>query len=130
MIGNENFLVINSDIFHKIDIKSLPNRIDAAHLIGVPNPTHNELGDFSINENNIVVKEELNNLTWSGISVINPKIFTETNFDSSCFNIWDTVFPKYLKNGKVSGQKSNELWIDVGTHERLKLANSLYNNQN
>ena len=130
LLGNENFLVINSDIFHQIDLKSLPNKIDAAHLIGVPNPTHNELGDFSINENNIVVKEELNNLTWSGISVINPKIFTETNFVSSCFNIWDTVFPKYLKNGNVSGQMSSDLWIDVGTHERLKLANSLYNNQN
>ena len=39
-------------------------------------------------------------------------------------------FPKYLKNGNVSGQISSDLWIDVGTHERLKLANSLYNNQN
>jgi hypothetical protein len=26
--------------------------------------------------------------------------------------------------------KSNDLWIDVGTQERLKLANSLYNDQN
>ena len=33
-------------------------------------------------------------------------------------------------NGDVSAHKSNDLWIDVGTHERLKLANSLYNDQN
>lgn len=130
LLGDENFLVMNSDIFHKIDIKNLPKEIDAAHLIGVPNPSHNQEGDFCIKDNNKVAIDEFNDLTWSGISIINPIIFKEKNFRSGSFNIWDTVLPNYLNNGNVSAHKSNDLWIDVGTHERLKLANSLYNDQN
>ena len=115
LLGDENFLVMNSDIFH---------------LIGVPNPSHNQEGDFCIKDNNKVAIDEFNDLTWSGISIINPIIFKEKNFSSGSFNIWDTVLPNYLNNGNVSAHKSNDLWIDVGTHERLKLANSLYNDQN
>jgi MurNAc alpha-1-phosphate uridylyltransferase len=129
LLGDENFLVMNSDIFHKIDIKNLPKKIDAAHLIGVPNPSHNQEGDFCIKDNKVAI-DEFNDLTWSGISIINPIIFKEKNFRSGSFNIWDTVLPNYLNNGNVSAHKSNDLWIDVGTHERLKLANSLYNDQN
>ena len=129
LLGDENFLVMNSDIFHKIDIKNLPKGIDAAHLIGVPNPSHNQEGDFCIKDNKVAI-DELNDLTWSGISILNPIIFKEKNFSSGSFNIWDTVLPNYLNNGNVSAHKSNDLWIDVGTHERLKLANSLYNDQN
>ena len=130
LLGDENFLVMNSDIFHKIGIKNLPKEVDAAHLIGVPNPSHNQEGDFCIKDNNKVALDEFNDLTWSGISIINPIIFKEKNFRSGSFNIWDTVLPNYLNNGNVSAHKSNDLWIDVGTHERLKLANSLYNDQN
>ena len=129
LLGDENFLVMNSDIFHKIDIKNLPNGIDAAHLIGVPNPSHNQEGDFCIKDNKVAI-DEFNDLTWSGISILNPIIFKEKNFSSDSFNIWDTVLPNYLNNGDISAHKSNDLWIDVGTHERLKLANSLYNDQN
>ena len=85
---------------------------------------------YLIKDNNKVVIDEFNDLTWSGISIINPIIFKEKNFSSGSFNIWDTVLPNYLNNGNVSAHKSNDLWIDVGTHERLKLANSLYNDQN
>ena len=86
-------------------------------------------GDFCIKDNKVAI-DEFNDLTWSGISIINPIIFKEKNFSSGSFNIWDTVLPNYLNNGNVSAHKSNDLWIDVGTHERLKLANSLYNDQN
>ena len=59
LLGDENFLVMNSDIFHKIDIKNLPKEIDAAHLIGVPNPSHNQEGDFCIKDNNKVYFNKL-----------------------------------------------------------------------
>ena len=42
---NSSFLLMNSDIFHEIDIKNLPQNVQAAHLIGVPNPHHNSKGD-------------------------------------------------------------------------------------
>jgi len=129
-IGNESFLVMNSDIYHEIDLSKLPNETEAAHLIGVLNPKHNSKGDFSINDKTVYIKEDDNDLTWSGISLLNPSIFKDQNFKSDSFNLWDNVFPKYFKEKKITAHKSNDLWIDVGTHERLKLANSLYNDQN
>jgi len=127
-IGDEPFLLLNSDIYHNIDIKDLPKYTAAAHLIGVPNPDHNLNGDFSIDKDVIYIKKDkTNDLTWSGVSLINPNIFKDTNFNSDTFSIWDVVLPKYIAQGQVTGQKSEEFWIDVGTHERLNLLNSAYN---
>ena len=122
-------MLINSDIFHKIDIKDLPQDTKAAHLIGVPNPEHNVDGDFSLNKDLIEIQDGKNSLTWCGISIINPIIFNERNFESKSFNIWDTVLPSYIEEGVVTGEESSGLWVDVGTPERLKLANSVYNDK-
>ena len=35
-----------------------------------------------------------------------------------------------INNGKVTAHKSSEFWIDVGTQDRLKLANTLHNEEN
>ena len=129
IIGTKPFLLINSDIFHKIDIKDLPQDTKAAHLIGVPNPKHNKDGDFSLRKDLIEIKDGKNSLTWCGISIINPIIFNESNFESKSFNIWDTVLPSYIAEGVVTGEESSGLWVDVGTPERLKLANSVYNDK-
>ena len=130
MIEDEVFLVMNSDIFHNIKIMDLPKDIEAAHLIGVSNPDHNSNGDFTIDESIVEIKKDHNNLTWSGISIINPIIFRENSFKAKTFNMWDTVLPKYIINKKVTGHVSSELWIDVGTPERLNLANRVYNDEN
>ena len=129
IIGTKPFLLINSDIFHNIDIKDLPQDTKAAHLIGVPNPEHNADGDFSLKKDLIEIKDGKNSLTWCGISIINPIIFNESNFESNSFNIWDTVLPSYIEEGVVTGEESSGLWVDVGTPERLKLANSVYNDK-
>ena len=81
------------------------------------------------NESIVEIKKEHNNLTWSGISIINPIIFRENSFQTKIFNMWDTVLPKYISTNKVTGHISSELWIDVGTPERLNLANRVYNDK-
>ena len=48
------FIVMNADIFHSIDLNNLDINTESAHLIGVQNPSHNLTGDFSI-ENDVVV---------------------------------------------------------------------------
>tara|TARA_Y100000589_G_scaffold87208_1_gene81324 strand:- start:640 stop:1311 length:672 start_codon:yes stop_codon:yes gene_type:complete len=130
VIGSDPFLCVNADIFHEIKINDLSFDVEAAHLIGVPNPEHNKEGDFSINNGVVVVNEIKNMLTWSGISVINPKIFSDIQSRENSFNMWDAVLPKYIKKGIVTGHLSKDTWIDVGTIDRLKLANSVYNDQN
>ena len=71
---------MNADIYHKIDLNHLPQEVEAAHLIGVPNPEHNLDGDFNLAKDIVQINQGSNDLTWSGISVMNPSIFKENNF--------------------------------------------------
>ena len=51
----------------------------------------------------------------------------DNQFNKPIFNLWDSVLPNYIKEGVITGEVTTDPWIDVGTHERLKLANSVYN---
>ena len=126
-IGDNPFLLTNADILHHINLKKLPKDVKAAHLVGINNPNHNPQGDFSIKDNIVKVDEHKNDHTWTGVSIINPAIFKDNQFDESIFNLWDSVLPNYIEQRAVTGEVTTEPWIDVGTHERLKLANSVYN---
>ena len=128
-LGNNPFLCMNADIFHNIEINDLPKDVKIAHLIGVENPDHNKSGDFSLNNDLVEVKESFNELTWSGISVINPDVFSDIETESETFNVWKFVLLKYIQQGLVSGEKSKNLWIDVGTHNRLNEAIKVYNDK-
>ena len=126
-IGDNPFLLTNADILHHINLKKLPKDVKAAHLVGINNPNHNPQGDFSIKDNIVEVHDHKNDQTWTGVSVINPVIFKDNQFDESIFNLWDSVLPNYIEQRAVTGEVTTEPWMDVGTHERLKLANSVYN---
>ena len=126
-IGDNPFLLTNADILHHINLKKLPKDVKAAHLVGINNPNHNPQGDFSIKDNIVEVHDNKNDQTWTGVSIINPAIFKDNQFDESIFNLWDSVLPNYIEQRAVTGEVTTEPWIDVGTHERLKLANSVYN---
>jgi len=126
-IGNNPFLLTNADILHQIDLKKLPKEVEAAHLVGINNPDHNPQGDFNVKDNIVKVNEHKNDQTWTGVSIINPTIFKDNQFNKSIFNLWDSVLPNYIKEGVITGEVTTGPWIDVGTHERLKLANSVYN---
>ena len=130
LIGNDCFLLMNADILHKIDVSNVPKDVKAAHLIGVSNPDHNLNGDFNLVNGLIDIDSESNSYTWSGISVMNPKIFENNSFKKDHFNIWSSVLPKYIEEGIVTGHASSKFWLDVGTIERLKLANTVYNDEN
>ena len=129
-LGSNPFILINADIFHNISIKTLPRTTKKAHLVGVSNPEHNMNGDFSLHHGAVSIENGVNDLTWSGISVINPIIFEEIKFQNTYFNIWDTVLPRYINNKEVTGEESKRIWIDVGTPERLELANEMLKEEN
>ena len=130
LLGSEPFLCMNADLFHNIKLDNLFSDVESALLIGVPNPEHNQMGDFSLDKDIVNINTEGNDLTWSGISIINPKIFKNKYFESTSFNIWESVLLEHIKNKSIKGIRSSDLWIDVGTLDRLKLANTVYNDQN
>ena len=130
LLGSEPFLCMNADIFHNIKLDNLYSDVESALLVGVPNPKHNLEGDFSLDKNMVKINREGNDLTWSGISIINPIIFNNKSFQRTSFNIWENLLVESIKKNSVKGIKSSDFWIDVGTIDRLKLANTVYNDQN
>jgi MurNAc alpha-1-phosphate uridylyltransferase len=130
LLGSEPFLCMNADLFHNIKLDNLFSDVESALLIGVPNPEHNQMGDFSLDKDIVNINTEGNDLTWSGISIINPRIFKNKYFESTSFNIWESVLLEHIKKKSIKGIRSSDLWIDVGTLDRLKLANTVYNDQN
>ena len=86
LLGSEPFLCMNADLFHNIKLDNLFSDVESALLIGVPNPEHNQMGDFSLDKDIVNINTEGNDLTWSGISIINPRIFKNKYFESTSFN--------------------------------------------
>ena len=124
------FILCNADIFSEIDLSRLPTSTDAAHLIGISNPNHNQDGDFSLLGSSVIINETINDLTWSGISLVNPKILKEyLNLDFP-FDIWNTIMKPLIKERKITAHQDNSLWIDIGTIERLELARASLKEEN
>lgn len=129
-LGEDPFILCNADIFSEIDLSRLPNSTDAAHLIGISNPNHNQDGDFSLLGSSVIINERINDLTWSGISLVNPKILKEhLNLDFP-FDIWNTIMKPLIKERKISAHQDHSLWIDIGTIERLELARASLKEEN
>ena len=120
LLGEEPFLVINGDIFTDIDIASLPSHIDGlAHLILVNNPEHNLGGDFAL-VNGKVQSTGLTMLTFSGIGVYRPELFT--GCQPGAFPL-APLLRQAMVQGQVTGSHFQGLWLDIGTPERLAQLN-------
>ena len=129
-LGEDPFILCNADIFSEIDLSRLPTSTEAAHLIGISNPNHNQDGDFSLLGSSVIINERINDLTWSGISLVNPKILKEyLNLDFP-FDIWNTIMIPLIKERKITAHQDNSLWIDIGTIERLELARASLKEEN
>jgi len=120
LLGDAPFLVVNGDIFcdyefaHNFDLEQ-----KLAHLILVPNPPHNEKGDFGL-EGSLVCNKSNDMVTFSGIAYYNPKIFK---------NLTPTEAPlapllrKMIEKKEISGTLYRGLWHDIGTPQRLQKIN-------
>ena len=130
LLGDKPFMLINADIYHNINLTALNSDVKAAHLVGVRNPEHNLKGDFSLENDLVCVKSESNDFTWSGISLINPKIFDELEPQEMSFDIWYKVLMQFINNKDVTAEISEDIWIDTGTIDRLELANKTHKDEN
>lgn len=129
-LGREPFILCNADIFSYIDLRKLPDSTEHAHLIGVPNPTHNLEGDFSIENRQVILKPNQNAITWSGISLVNPSILEGHLHLNFPFDIWNTVMAPLIKDSKITAHLDKSMWIDIGTVERLELARAAVKEEN
>ena len=130
LLGDEPFMLINADIYHNINLAAVKTAPKYAHLVGVKNPEHNIQGDFSLDNNIVLARSELNDFTWSGISIINPTIFSQLQTQEMPFDIWNSVLMQFINNNKITAEIYKGIWIDTGTIDRLELANKTHKDEN
>lgn len=122
LLGTDPFILVNGDVWTTMDFEALCDiklNDDLAHLVLVDNPKQHPEGDFTLLDGRAFafdqdVKGE--NLTFSGVSVIHPKLFDGLELGKRPLA---PLLKQSMQNQKVSAEKLKGAWVDVGTPERL-----------
>ena len=122
LLGDQPFMLINGDVWSdyplaQLQDNKLSNDLDAWLLL-VANPPHNPRGDFALQDGRINYAQEQTS-TFSGISLIHPKLFATDSASGSAFPLRDALRPAIVA-GRVGGDIYSGSWCDVGTLERYQ----------
>ncbi len=119
LLGTSPFVVVNGDIHTDFDFTTLapPQGGDVAHLVLIDNPVHHPGGDFALNGGR-VANDGAAKLTFSGIGVYQPSLFTHISAGTRCQLA--TVLRPQIAEGRVTGEHFRGRWADIGTPERLQ----------
>jgi len=116
LLGDAPFLVVNADVWIEYDFTRLPALTDdLAHLVLVPNPSHNARGDFALDGARVRNEGEPRH-TFAGVALYSPTLFTahaEGRFPLA------PLLRAATAECRVSGELHRGIWIDVGTPARL-----------
>ena len=121
LLGSAPFAVVNSDIWTDFDFSELKIPTGDAHLILVPNPSHNPDGDFGLRAGLLTDGGE--KWTFAGIGVYRPSLFRPNRLQRYALA---PLLREAATFGRVSAEIFNGCWIDVGTAERLKMAKQYF----
>lgn len=122
LLGDQPFILVNGDVWTTMDFESLRHiklGDDLAHIVLVDNPKQHPNGDFTLyNQRAFTFDQHVNgeNLTFSGVSVINPKLFAGLESGKRPLA---PLLKQAMEDEKVSAEKLEGAWVDVGTPERL-----------
>jgi len=117
LLGEQPFWLVNGDIYCEYDFPAFELAgNDLAHLLLVPNPTHNVDGDFVLMDGRV---HDHGNalLTYSGIAILHPELFrgcSGTRFPLA------PLLVAAIQAARVSGSELTGIWTDVGTPQRLE----------
>ena len=119
LLGDRPFLVVNGDVYTDYDFQRLHSRpMDgvAAHLVLVDNPPQHPAGDFYLAGDKLVEQGE-ERLTFSGIGVYRPELFTSVASGSKA-KLAPLLFAAIARK-QATAEHYRGVWVDVGTPERL-----------
>lgn len=120
LLGEHPFLLISSDVLTNMNYGAFRDGLagDAdGHLMLVDNPNHHPQGDFSLIDSRLGLSEQ--RLTYSGIGVFRAEPFHASK--KTVFPLRDVLFP-LLQQNRLTGQRWDGYWSDVGTPARLSQA--------
>lgn len=118
LLGEGPFAVINGDIWCDYPLAKLWGSLlpgADAHLLLVPNPSHNLVGDFALTQDHVALSGS-KTLTFSGIAVYRPSFFANVAPGKQPLK---PLLDQGIAAGRVTGIRYDGLWTDVGTPERL-----------
>ena len=117
------FLVVNGDVLLDYPFARLLTQPHGlAHLVLVNNPEHNPKGDFALQQG-LVHASGAPKLTFSGLAVYRQALF------KGCLPGKRPLAPllcEKMSQDQVSGEHYTGFWMDIGTPQRLQLANVEY----
>lgn len=134
LLGKNPFLVINGDIWcdwnpiHTIDaLHHFNHSAIRAWLLMVNNPEHHPEGDFYINNDGLLQKEGHPKLTFAGVGIYHPHLFTRIQAKES-YKLAPLLSSAMTRNA-VIGEHYTGQWFDVGTPHRLTQLESVLSAQ-
>ena len=124
LLGDKPFAVVNGDIWTDYSFAGLRTPLTGlAHLVLVDNPAHHPKGDFCLWGTQVLdAQPGSDTLTYSGIAVLSPALFDGAG--AGAFKL-APLLRNAMAAGRVTGERLQGQWVDVGTHERLAEVESL-----
>jgi len=125
MLGSEQFLLVNGDVYHECPLQSLlEHASQKMHLLMVPNPPVHPQGDFGLNsQNQVVLPGQAQTLTYAGVALVESSLLEDMQLahnDISETHRLAFHLRRWINLGWVSGQHFTGRWCDVGTLDRLE----------
>lgn len=124
LLGQEPFLVINGDIWCDWDVSMatqasdwLKQRQCLGWLLLVNNPPHHPDGDFSLNDQGYVLSSGSPRLTFSGVGVYDPRLFS--GVEAGLPSKLAPILRQEMAGQRIIGAHHQGIWVDVGTPQRL-----------
>ena len=118
--NDQPFLAVNADVYTDFDFSLLTLPPDSdAHLVLVENPDHHPHGDFSLS-GTILSNAGTEKLTYSGIGIYHPGFFS--GYPDGPRSL-ASLIRRAADLQRVTGQRFNGLWADIGTPARLQKIN-------
>jgi N-acetyl-alpha-D-muramate 1-phosphate uridylyltransferase len=121
LLGEQPFLLVNSDVYTDFDFRVLVEGPRAPTLVLVRNPPHNARGDFGLDAAGYVTAAPPTS-TYAGVAVFDPRMFA--GFAPGRRQL-KPLLDAAIARRELRGLSFTGLWLDVGTPERLEEARAL-----
>jgi MurNAc alpha-1-phosphate uridylyltransferase len=120
LLGDAPFIGVAADIVSDYDYSKLPAEpAGLAHLVMVPNPAFHPRGDFFLDGSRLNENGVGERLTFSSIAVYRPELVAGAK--AASFKLLPH-FERAMREGKLSGERFDGHWTNIGTPEQLREA--------